>query len=217
MHHVFERIASAGVLPIFAIEDVDDAIPVAEALVAGGLAVAEVVLRTSAAERAIAAMATVPGLLVGAGTVVAPEQVERVLDLGASFALAPHFAPAAADRAVRAGLPYVPGVLTPTEMAHALDAGFPVQKFFPAAPAGGVAFLKAVSAPLPGIRFLPTGGIGPEVLAEYARLPCVLAAGAGWIVPPRLLAERDWDGITRLAASAVETVRAAREGVAGRP
>src|SRR5690606_37230914 len=156
---LFDRIASVGLMPVIVIEDAEDAVPLAEALLAGGLPVAEITFRTAAAAKAIAAMAKVPGLLLGAGTVMKPEQVDQALDLGATFALAPHFNRVVAEHALKQGLPFVPGVITPSEMGAALDAGFAVQKFFPAEPTGGASFLKAVSAPMRGIRFVPTGSI----------------------------------------------------------
>ena len=210
MTDIFDRIAAIGILPVIVIEDADAAVPLAEALLAGGLPLAEVTFRTPAAGKAIAAMAKVPGLLLGAGTVLTPDQVDQALDLGAAFALAPHFAPKTAGHALRKGLPYVPGVVTPTEMGTALEAGFAVQKFFPAEPAGGAAFLKAVAAPLRGIRFIPTGSIDLAKLPSYLRLPEVLAVGGSWMVSPRLIADRNWSEITRLAAEGVAVVRTVR-------
>ncbi len=208
---IFDTISSHALMPVIVIERAEDGVPLAEALVAGGLPVAEVTFRTAAAGDAIAAMAKVPGLLLGAGTVMTPEQVDRAMDLGARFALAPNFNPATAAHALKKGLPFVPGVMTPTEMGAALDAGFPVQKFFPAEPAGGAAFLKAVSAPMRGIRFVPTGSIDLAKLPAYLQLPSVLAVGGSWMVAPKLIAERNWKEITRLAAEAVAVVEENRQ------
>lgn len=210
MSIVFERIASVGILPIIILDDLDAALPLAEALMEGGLPLAEVVLRTEVAPRALAAMAAIPGLLVGAGTVMTSRQVDEAFDAGASFALAPHFNPRTAAYAHAKGLPYVPGVLTPTEMSAAQEAGFSVQKVFPAETAGGPAYLKAVSAPLRGIRFLPTGSITLSRLPAYLQLPAVLAVGGNWMVAPQLIADKNWKEITRLAAEAVATVRTIR-------
>lgn len=207
---VFERIASVGILPIIVMDDLEAAVPLAEALLEGGLPLAEITFRTEVAPQALAAMAAIPGLLVGAGTVMTSRQVDEALDAGASFALAPHFNPVTAAYAQKQGLPYVPGVLTPTEMNAAHEAGFTVQKVFPAESAGGAAYLRAVSAPMRGIRFLPTGSITLSRLSGYLELPAVLAVGGNWMVAPRLIADGNWKEITRLAAEAVAAVRAAR-------
>lgn len=210
MTELFDQISSIGLMPVIVIEDAEAAVPLAEALIAGGLPLAEVTFRTPAAGKAIAAMAKVPGLLLGAGTVMTPDQVDQAADLGARFALAPHFAPKTAEHARKKGLPFVPGVVTPGEMGAALDAGFAVQKFFPAEPAGGAPFLKAVSAPMRGIRFVPTGSIDLAKLPAYLGVPSVLAVGGSWMVAPKLIAERNWKEITRLAAEAVAVVKTAR-------
>ena len=212
MTTIFDRIASVGLMPVIVIDDAEAAVPLAEALIAGGLPLAEVTFRTPAAGKAIAAMAKVPGLLLGAGTVMKPEQVDQAMDLGATFALAPHFAPKTAEHALKKGLPYVPGVVTPTEMGAALDAGFAVQKFFPAEPAGGAPYLKAVTAPMRGIRFVPTGSIDLAKLPSYLQVPAVLAVGGSWMVAPKLIADENWKEITRLAAEAVAVVRTVRDG-----
>jgi 2-dehydro-3-deoxyphosphogluconate aldolase/(4S)-4-hydroxy-2-oxoglutarate aldolase len=207
---VFDTIAAAGLMPVIVIERAEDAVPLAEALIEGGLPVAEVTFRTEAAARAIGAMAKMPGLLLGAGTVLKPEQVDQAMDLGARFALAPGFDPKVAERARAKGFPFVPGVLTPTEIGAALDAGFSVQKFFPAEPAGGAAYLKAVSAPLRGVRFVPTGSIDLARLPSYLQMPNVLAVGGSWMVAPKLIQDRNWKEIIRLAREAVAAVRATR-------
>ena len=210
MNDIFDRIGKISLMPVIVIEDAEAATPLAEALVAGGLPLAEVTFRTPAAAKAIAAMAKVPGLLLGAGTVMKPEQVDQAMDLGATFALAPNFNPRTAEHALKKGLPFVPGVLTPSEMGAALDAGFSVQKFFPAEAAGGAPFLKAVSAPVRGIRFVPTGSIDLARLPAYLELPSVLAVGGSWMVAPRLIQEKKWSEITRIAAEAVAVVKQSR-------
>jgi len=209
---IFDQIGSIGLMPVIVIEDAEAAMPLAEALIAGGLPLAEVTFRTPAAGKAIAAMAKVPGLLLGAGTVMKPEQVDQAIDLGATFALAPNFNPTVAGYALTKGLPFVPGVMTPSEMGTALEAGFAVQKFFPAEPAGGAPFLKAVTAPLRGIRFVPTGSIDLAKLPAYLKVPAVLAVGGSWMVAPNLIADKNWSEITRLAAEAVAVVRGVRDG-----
>ncbi len=210
MQNIFDKIGSIGLMPVIVIEDAEAAVPLAEALIAGGLPLAEVTFRTAAAGKAIAAMAKVPGLLLGAGTVMKPEQVDQAMDLGATFALAPSFIPKTAEYALKKGLPFVPGVLTPSEMGAALEAGFSVQKFFPAEPAGGAPFLKAVSAPVRGIRFVPTGSIDLAKLPSYLQISSVLAVGGSWMVAPQLIANKNWKEITRLAAEAVAVVQKIR-------
>src|SRR4051812_20748093 len=210
MEDVFEIIGKAGLMPVIVVERVEDAVPLAEALIAGGLPVAEVTFRTEAAGKAIAAMAKVPGLFLGAGTVLKPEQVDQALDLGARFALAPGFNPKVAARALEKKLPFIPGICTPSEVGLAREMGFPVQKFSPAEPAGGAPYLKAVSAPFKGVRFVPTGSIRLEQLAGYLELPFVLAVGGSWMVAPKLIQERKFDEITRLTRAAVETVQRVR-------
>ncbi len=210
MENVFETIGKAGLMPVIVVERAEDAVPLAEALIAGGLPVAEVTFRTEAAAKAIAAMAKVPGLFLGAGTVLKPEQVDQALDLGARFILAPGFNPKVATRALEKNLPFVPGVCTASEIGMALEMGFSVQKFFPAEPAGGTAYIKAVSAPFRGVRFIPTGSIGPDQLPGYLQLPSVLAVGGSWMVAPKLIQERRFDEITRLTRAAVDMVSKVR-------
>lgn len=208
--NIFNRIGDISLMPVIVIEDAEAAVPLAEALIAGGLPLAEVTFRTAAAAKAIAAMAKVPGLLLGAGTVMKPEQVDQAMDLGATFALAPNFDRKTAEHALKKGMPFVPGVVTPTEMGVALEAGFSVQKFFPAEAAGGAPFLKAVSAPVRGIRFVPTGSIDLARLPSYLELPSVLAVGGSWMVAPKLIQEKKWSEITRIAAEAVAVVKQSR-------
>jgi Entner-Doudoroff aldolase len=207
MTHIFDTIGSIGLMPVIVVEREDDAVPLAEALIEGGLPLAEVTFRTAAAAKVIAAMAKVPGLLLGAGTVLKPEQVDQAMDLGATFALAPGFNAKTANHALKRGFPFVPGVQTPTEIGNALDAGFAVQKFFPAEPAGGANYIKAVSAPLKGVRFVPTGSIDLAKLSSYLQVSSVLAVGGSWMVAPKLIQDRNWKEITRLAAEAVAVVK----------
>jgi 2-dehydro-3-deoxyphosphogluconate aldolase/(4S)-4-hydroxy-2-oxoglutarate aldolase len=210
MEDVFEIIGKAGLMPVITVERVEDAVPLAEALIAGGLPVAEVTFRTEAAAKAIAAMAKVPGLFLGAGTVLRPEQVDEALDLGARFALAPGFNPKVAARALEKKLPFIPGICTASEIGLALEMGFSVQKFFPAEPAGGTAYLKAVSAPFKDVRFVPTGSIGLDQLSSYLELSSVLAVGGSWMVAPKLIQEHRFDEITRLTRAAVDMVQRVR-------
>jgi 2-dehydro-3-deoxyphosphogluconate aldolase/(4S)-4-hydroxy-2-oxoglutarate aldolase len=210
MEDVFGIIGKAGLMPVIVVERVEDAVPLAEALIAGGLPVAEVTFRTEAAAKSIAAMAKVPGLFLGAGTVLKPDQVDEAVDLGARFALAPGFNPKVAARALEKNLPFIPGVCTASEIGLALEMGFSVQKFFPAEPSGGTAYLKAVAAPFRGVRFVPTGSIGLEQLSGYLELASVLAVGGSWMVAPKLIQEHRFDEITRLTRAAVETAKRVR-------
>lgn len=207
---IFDTIGKIGLMPVIVVEREEDAVPLAEALIEGGLPLAEVTFRTAAAAKVIAAMAKVPGLCLGAGTVMKPDQVDQAMDLGATFALAPNFNPKTAEHALKKNFPFVPGILSPTEMGNALEAGFSVQKFFPAEPAGGAPFLKAVSAPIKGIRFIPTGSIDLARLPSYLEIPSVLAVGGSWMVAPKLIQEKKWSEITRLAREAVAVVKKAR-------
>jgi Entner-Doudoroff aldolase len=207
MSDIFDQIGKIGLMPVIVVEREEDAVPLAEALIEGGLPLAEVTFRTAAAAKVIAAMAKVPGLLLGAGTVLTPAQVDQAMDLGAQFALAPSFIPKTAEHALKKNFPFVPGVLSPSEISAALEAGFSVQKFFPAEPAGGAPFIKAVSAPLKGVRFVPTGSIDLAKLPSYLQISNVLAVGGSWMVAPKLIADKDWKTITRLAAEAVAVVK----------
>lgn len=200
---VIKTIESGRLVPVIVVDDPGAAGPLADALVAGGLRCAEVTFRTAAAEVALAAMAADPRLLVGAGTVVRPEQVDRALAAGARFIVSPGVSPAVVHHCQRAGVPVVPGVATATEIQAAGEAGLDVLKFFPAEPLGGLTMLKALAAPFPGVRFVPTGGITAGQLGDYLAHPSVLAVGGSWMVAPKLIAAGAWDEITRLTAEAV--------------
>ena len=213
MEDVFELIGKAGLMPVLTVERVEDAVPIAEALMAGGLPVAEVTFRTEAAAKSIAAMAKVPGLFLGAGTVLKPDQIDQAIDLGARFALAPGFNPKVAQRALDKKFPFLPGVCTPSEIGLALEMGFSVQKFFPAEPAGGPSYLKAVAAPFRSVRFVPTGSIGLEQLPSYLELSMVLSVGGSWMVAPKLIQDRKFDEITKLTRAAVDMVAKVRTGL----
>jgi len=201
----------APVIPVIVVHDVAQAVPLARALVAGGLPVLEVTLRTPAALEAIAAMAGVEGGIVGAGTLLSPADVSAAVDAGARFGVSPGTTPALLDACEAAGLPLLPGVATASEAMAMLDRGYRVQKYFPAEVAGGVAGLRALGAPIPQIGFCPTGGIGPGNVAAYLALPNVLCVGGSWVVPADRIAAGDWDGIQRLAAEAAALPRASAQ------
>lgn len=191
------------IIPVVVLEDASRARPLAQALRDGGLPVAEVTLRTRAALDAIAAMSRDTGLLVGAGTVVNPSQVDSAADAGARFIVSPGFDPEVIEQSRKRGLPVVPGAVTPTEIMRALAAGITTVKFFPANNFGGVKSIKALSGPFPNVKFVPTGGVSLANFGEYLSLPCVPAVCGTWMVPAHLLSTGDFTGITRLVREAV--------------
>jgi 2-dehydro-3-deoxyphosphogluconate aldolase / (4S)-4-hydroxy-2-oxoglutarate aldolase len=199
----------APLVPVVTIERVDDGVPLAHALVAGGLRALEVTLRTPAASAAARAIAdAVPEVIVGIGTVMSPHDLETARGLGARFAVSPGATPELLDAAAGGDLPLVPGVQTPSEVMAALARGFDVVKFFPAIPAGGIAALKALAGPFPQVRFCPTGGIGAENFLEWLKLPNVASVGGSWLAPAADIHAADWPAITARARRAMEEVRA---------
>ena len=197
----------APVIPVLTIEDAGLAVPFAEALVRGGLPALEVTLRTPAAIDAIRAMAEVPGGVVGAGTLLTPEDVRQAKAAGARFGVSPGFTPELLDAAEAEGLPMLPGVNSPSEVMALLARGYETMKFFPAAPAGGPAMLKALAAPLPRARFCPTGGVTPENADDYLSLSNVLCVGGSWIAPRDAIEAENWSAIEALAKSAASFPR----------
>lgn len=196
-------LAVSPVVPVLTIVDADQAVPLARALLEGGIGVVEVTLRTGAAVKAIAAMAaSVPEMVVGAGTVLTVAQYREVDEAGAKFVVSPGSSPDVLDAAAKSRVPFLPGAATPTEMLHLLEAGFRLQKFFPAEPAGGVVMLKAIGAPIPEVRFCPTGGIGIANAADYLALANVICVGGSWLTPAAALNAGDWSKITELASAA---------------
>jgi len=204
---VIARLAQLRVIPVMALEDAADAKPLAEALLAGGLPCAEVTFRTAAALESMRAFAQVPGMLVGAGTVLKPEQAQAAADAGAQFMVTPGFNPRVVTYCLSHGLSIVPGISDPTSVEMALEHGLEVVKFFPAEACGGVKYLKAISAPYSMMRFIPTGGIEPSNLKSYLAFPKVVACGGTWMVRPELLKEKNWKLVTELAREAVELAR----------
>jgi 2-dehydro-3-deoxyphosphogluconate aldolase/(4S)-4-hydroxy-2-oxoglutarate aldolase len=210
MQDVLTRIGQCRIIPVIALDDADAAAPLADALVAGGLPIIEITFRTDAAERAIRAVSHRGDLLVGAGTVLNVDTAKRAADAGAKFIVSPGFNPKVVSWCVNAGLPITPGTATPTDIEMALDHGLSVVKFFPAEPLGGVAMLKAIAAPYGMMRFIPTGGIGPENMATYLAFPKVLACGGSWMATKELIAAGQFDKIrdlTRLAVELADRVR----------
>ena len=194
-------IAAGRLLPVVVLRDVAGAIPLADALIDGGLRAIEVTFRTAAAVGAIRAVAD--KLLVGAGTVLTVDQVDQAVDAGARFIVTPGFGPAVVRRCQDLGVPVFPGVATATEIQMALDAGLTTVKFFPAEQLGGAPMIKALSAPFPMVRFIPTGGINADNLDDYQALPAVLAVGGTWMVAPHLLEDGSWAEVTRLTRRAL--------------
>jgi 2-dehydro-3-deoxyphosphogluconate aldolase/(4S)-4-hydroxy-2-oxoglutarate aldolase len=191
------------VVPVVVIEEVEQAVPLAQALLRGGIPVIEITLRSEAGLAAIEAVAAqVPGMVVGAGTVVTPEQVRRVSDAGAQFLVTPGSPPRLLEAAVGSGLPLLAGAGTLTEMLTIAEAGLTAMKFFPAEASGGRAYLSAVAGPCPQLRFCPTGGITPDNAADYLALPNVGCVGGSWLTPKDAVAQGDWARIEALAAQA---------------
>lgn len=196
-------LALASVMPVVVLEDADSAIPLAEALVAGGLPVIEVTLRTTAGLRAITAIATkVPDAIIGAGTVNTPALVSQAADAGAQFLISPGSTDILLDAMNASGLPYLPGVATASEVLRLLERGHREMKFFPAEASGGQAFLRALASPLPEARFCPTGGITLASAPTYLALPNVGCIGGTWVTPADAIAVGDWPRIERLARQA---------------
>jgi 2-dehydro-3-deoxyphosphogluconate aldolase/(4S)-4-hydroxy-2-oxoglutarate aldolase len=201
-----ERLARRPVIPVIVIEDENDAEPLAEALLAGGLDLIEVTLRTAAAAAALGRIIRrFPEMLVGAGTVVTREQAQRCLDLGVSFGVAPGFNPETVHTFEQRGVPFMPGVLTPSEIEAAYAHGCTLLKFFPAEAAGGPTMLRALAGPYEslGLRFCPTGGVSLDNMNDYLSLPQVFAVGGSWLAGKRQIAEKQWPVITRQTREAL--------------
>lgn len=189
------------VIPVVVLDDIAHAVPVAEALVAGGVPVIELTLRTPVALRCIEEIAThVPEILVGAGTIVAPRQAEDALSAGAQFLVSPGTTDRLASAMQDTGLPHLPGAATVSEVLRLLELGYSEMKLFPAEVSGGVGFLKAIGAPVPQARFCPTGGITEATASSYLALPNVGCVGGTWLTPADALRDGDWDRVSRLAS-----------------
>ena len=202
-----DHLCSLGpVIPVLTIERLEDAVPIAEALVEGGLPVLEVTLRTENALKAIEAIArAVPGAHVGAGTVINPDDYKRSVDSGSSFIVSPGITSELLDYGINSDIPYLPGIQTVSEMMEGIKRGYKRFKFFPAEISGGTAALKAFGGPFGDIRFCPTGGIRVHTAADYLALPNVMCVGGTWLTPDELIANKDWAGIMKLAREAVNS------------
>ncbi len=192
----------APIVPVLVVEDASIAQDLARALVAGGLPALEVTLRTEAALDVIAEMAKVEGGVVGAGTLLTPADVKAAKAAGARFGVSPGATDILLDACEAADLPLLPGAATASEAMRLLERGYSVQKFFPAEASGGASALKAIGAPIPQVRFCPTGGVSPKNAAEYLGLSNTICAGGSWVCPKELIDARDWAGITELARKA---------------
>lgn len=207
MNTLLHKIAEMKIVPVIKIDAAADAAPLAKALIAGGLPLAEVTFRTAAAEEAIREMKKFPEMLVGAGTITSVEQAKAACDAGAAFLVTAGFNRAVTEFAVENNVPIFPGVCTPTEMMLLLEYNLPVAKFFPAEQYGGLATIKALSAPFPGIKFMPTGGINEKNILDYLAAPQIVACGGSWMVKEALINNHQFDEIERLAAEAVQLVK----------
>ena len=205
------RLRQLGIIPVVSLDRVESAIPLAEALLNGGLPCAEVTFRTTAAEAAIRGISKAfPEILVGAGTVLTEEQIERAMAAGAKFIVSPGFSPMVVNFCQERHIPVFPGVCTPTDIQIALEAGLAMLKFFPADAFGGLKTLKALSAPFPNVEFIPTGGITAANLGEYLSFKKVLACGGSWMVKNELINNGNFGEITRLTEEAMAIKRKTR-------
>ncbi|MFT3992051.1 MAG: bifunctional 4-hydroxy-2-oxoglutarate aldolase/2-dehydro-3-deoxy-phosphogluconate aldolase [Luteolibacter sp.] len=208
---MIDRILAKRIVPVIVLDKVESAVPLAEALLEGGLDIMEITFRTAAAQGSIEQIvAKFPEILVGAGTLLTEDQVQRAKDAGSKFGLAPGFNPAIVAKAQAVGLPFSPGVATPSEIEQAMALGCNLLKFFPAENAGGPAMLKAFSGPYghTDLKFIPTGGITSAKVEGYLKLPIVAAIGGSWMVDKALVNEGKWAEITRLTKEALEAAAA---------
>lgn len=206
-----EKFYETGVVPVVVLEDAEDAVPLAQALVEGGLLSAEVTFRTAAAEESIRRMTEAfPQMLVGAGTVLTKEQVDAAAAAGAKFIVSPGFDPEIVDYCLEKKIPVLPGCISPSEVAQAVKRGLTIVKFFPAEQAGGIAMIKAMAAPYVGLKFMPTGGINAGNLTEYLSCDKILCCGGSWMVKGDLVKAGDFGNIRELSAETrklVDTIR----------
>ena len=206
-----EQFYDYAVVPVVVLDDAEDAAPLAEALVKGGIPCAEVTFRTEAAEESIRIMSEkYPEMLVGAGTVLTTEQVDRAVAAGAKFIVSPGFDPEIVDYCMEKNIPVFPGCVSPSEVAQAVKRGLKVVKFFPAEQAGGLAMLKAMAAPYTMLRFMPTGGINTKNLKEYLGFSKILCCGGSWMVKGDMIKNKEFDKITEMTREATELAAAAR-------
>ena len=211
MNEIMQEIGRIGIVPVVAIDDAADAVPLGQALTDAGLPCAEITFRTAAAADAIKAMSDAfPDMLVGAGTVLTVAQAEQAKAAGVKFIVTPGFDAAVVDWCLANDVPITPGVMTPTDINQALAKGLSLLKFFPAEVAGGTKALKAIGGPYVGIKFIPTGGINANNLTDYLSLPMVHACGGSFMVKKQMIADGEFETITEMARAAVGIVQSAR-------
>ncbi|MGV6806735.1 MAG: bifunctional 4-hydroxy-2-oxoglutarate aldolase/2-dehydro-3-deoxy-phosphogluconate aldolase [bacterium] len=209
-----EILALTPVVPVLVIDDLEAAVPLARALLNGGISVLEVTLRTPQGLEAIRRIkAEVSGAVVGAGTVLSRHDLDGAIAAGSEFVITPGLTDNLLRAGADCGVPFMPGVATVSEMMNCLEQGLDTLKFFPAEASGGAAALKAFSGPFPEVSFCPTGGIGPANIRGYLQLPCVASVGGSWMAPEAIIAKGDWEGITRLANEAVQLVTQIRDEI----
>lgn len=212
MSPVLEQLSDFGIVPVVVLNDVKDAEPLAKALCEGGLPCAEVTFRTAAAQESIRIMTEAyPQMVVGAGTVLTTEQVDRAMEAGAKFIVSPGFDPEIVDYCLEKGIPVMPGTVTPSEVAQCVKRGLKVVKFFPAEQSGGVAAIKAMGAAYVGLKFMPTGGINAKNIISYLECDKIFACGGSWMVKGDLIAAGEFDQIKTLTQEAVEIVKKVRK------
>lgn len=211
MNEVLERLGKIGIVPVLVLEDAKDANNLGRALMEGGLPCAEVTFRTEAAEESIRILSrTYPEMLLGAGTVLTIEQVDRAVKAGASFIVSPGTNPEVIEYCVKKNIPIVPGTCTPSNVETCLEYGLELVKFFPAEPCGGLDFIKAIAAPYTGVKFMPTGGINAVNVKEYLKYDRILACGGSWMVKKDLIKAGDFDTIKELTQEAAAIVKEIR-------
>lgn len=210
---ISEHLYNSGVIAVLMIDDVADAVPLAQALLAGGVDGIELTLRTDVAMQALRSIrAELPEMMVGVGTILSPQQVREVKEAGASFGVSPGMNPRVVNEAVRLGLPFAPGVCSPTDIELALEQGCRLMKFFPSEPSGGLPYLRTIAAPFAhlGVKYIPLGGVNAENAERYLREPSVQALGGSWLAPRELIAKKNWEAITANAREASAIVKSVR-------
>ena len=211
MNEVLMKIGQMGIVPVVVLNDVKNAVPLAQSLINGGLPCAEVTFRTEAAQQSIAEISkNFPQMFVGAGTVLTTEQVDRAVDAGAKFIVSPGFNPKVVEYCIKKGYPVTPGIMTPTELEMALEFGLDVVKFFPAENAGGLKMIKAMAAPYTKMKFMPTGEISPQNVREYLQCDKILACGGSWMVKGDLINSGNFAEIEKLTKEASQIVKEIR-------
>ena len=211
MNDILKQFSQIGIIPVVVLDDAKNAAPLGEALIKGGLPCAEVTFRTDAAEESIKIMSeSFPDMLVGAGTVLTIEQVDRAVNAGAKFIVSPGINPKVVEYCVKNNIPITPGCANPTNVETAIEHGLDVVKFFPAEAAGGLNYIKAIAAPYPQIKFMPTGGINENNVRDYLKYDRILACGGSWMVKGSLINAGDFDKICELTKNAAAIVREIR-------